>query len=176
MVTLIWYRELTQVERWFFIFVNLFIKIQFILQFLYFLSCCWCIIPSPNWFFCQINIFGGFSLSLLWNFFFKPFKLLYFSTWIPSERLSRKGQRIPVWNLHIVEYEIYAIVHLYYRKLTGGNGNGPCEQIVMRRIGVVQPKVIFCAGQNVGKANFVANIFRCDCGVWQWIAKRRIII
>lgn len=56
------------------------------------------------------------------------------------------------------------------------NRHGPCQQIVMRWICVVQPKIVFGAGQHIGKLNFIADFLRWDCCIWCRIAKRWIVV
>lgn len=46
----------------------------------------------------------------------------------------------------------------------------------MRRIRIVQPKVILCARQHARELDLVADESRGDRGVWQWIAVRRKVV
>lgn len=56
------------------------------------------------------------------------------------------------------------------------NRYGPRQQIVMRCVRVVQPKIVFGAGQHIGELNFVADLLRRNGRIRCWIAERWIVV
>jgi len=62
------------------------------------------------------------------------------------------------------------------KNLTCGYVHRPGEQLLMRGIGVVQPKVVLRAGQSSGELDVLANLAGRDRGVRLRKAKGRTVV
>lgn len=85
----------------------------------FFLSCYLCIIPSPNCFFSMsdkhIQLIFSLSLShsFLWNFFLNHSNCCNFPLRFPEKDFHVKVSKFQFENLHVVEFEIHMMVHLF---------------------------------------------------------------
>lgn len=61
-------------------------------------------------------------------------------------------------------------------QLTCGYVHRPGEQLTMRRVGVIQPKVVITARQHAGQLDILPNLAGRDGGVRLWVAGRRTVV
>lgn len=61
-------------------------------------------------------------------------------------------------------------------QLTCGYVHSPGEQLTMRRVSVIQPKVVITARQHAGQLDVLPNLTGRDGGVRLWVAGRRTVV